>query len=237
MFLKYQQLQARQYREEDNGAPPAGGDNNSPSNPPNDPPADPPNELQAQFEAIKAENERLNAKIGEANKHAKAAERQAAEEARAKAEAEGNFKQLFESSETERQTIQQQLEELQGNISNEKRGNQAMKLASELAEGHNVELLADFIARRLKVVDNSIKVIDDSGNLTVSTIEDLKKEFQGSARYSSLIAGNKSSGGSALGGVNSSGATGQTITRAEFKALNPVAQSKFARTAGNTVTD
>lgn len=193
-------------------------------------------EQLAQFEAIKAENERLNAKIAEANKHAKAAERQAAEEARAKAEAEGNFEQLFQSSEKERQTIQQQLEDLQNNISREKVSNQAMKIASELAEGVNVELLSEFVARRLKVVDNIVKVIDDSGNLTVASIDDLKKEFANSARYSSLIAGNKSSGGGASGGVNSSGATAQTITRAEFNALNPVSRMKHIKSGGK-VTD
>jgi len=229
MFLKYQQPQNRMFREEAAEAEAAA--------PAEAPAVESNNELQAQFEAIRIENERLSAKLGEANKHAKAAERQAAEEARAKAEAEGNFEQLFKSSETERQTIQQQLEELQGNISNEKRNNQAMKVASELAEGHNVELLADFIARRLKVVDNSVKVIDEAGNLTVSTIDDLKKEFMGSVRYSSLIAGNKSTGGSAIGGVNSGSSTAQqTISRADFKALNPIAQMKHIKSGGK-VTD
>ena len=227
MFLKYQQFTSKKFRDEnpdDNGAP---VDNN-----PAPPADDAGSEWQSKFDVLMAENERLNAKITEANKHTKAAERQALENARAKAEADGNFEQLFNSSETERKTVQQQLEELQGTVSSEKLNNRAMKIAGELAEGYNIETLGDIIARRLKVVDNVVKVIDDAGNLTVATYNDLKNEFAGSARYSALIKGNQSSGGSATGGENGGSTARQTISRAEFEALNPAARMKFSKSGG-----
>lgn len=229
MFFKYQQPSSRKFREEEGGEP----EKEAPALP------DEIKQQLEQFDAIKQENERLQAKIAEANKHAKAAERKAAEEARAKAEADGNFEQLFKSSENERQTLAQQLEELSNNIANEKRTTAALKLAGELAEGSNAELLSDYIAKRLKFVDNSIKVVDESGNLTVSSLADLKSEFASNARFASLLKGNKSSGGGAAGGSTNSGAM-QTITRAEFNALDPAKQREVAQAAKSgkaTITD
>ena len=74
------------------------------------------------------------------------------------------------------------------------KGNVAMKLAAEIADGANAELLSEFIGRRLKFHDDGVKVTDNSGNLTVSSLSDLKTEFQNDARYSALLKGNQSSG-------------------------------------------
>lgn len=206
----------------------SGGDGGQPN------PAD---EIKAQLEAIQAENARLQAKLAEANKHAKAAEREREEAARKKAEAEGNYQQLFQSSEKERESLAAQLAEFQGRIANKEVRETALKMAGELADGANIELLAEFITRRLKFTDEGIKVIDDSGNLTVSKLDDLKKEFSGSARYASLIKGRQSSGGGASGGANSGGgAASEMISRAEFDALDPVARMKFVKRGGK-ITD
>ena len=104
----------------------------------------------------------------------------------------------------------------------------ALKIASELAEGANIDLLAEFVHRRLKFVENDIKVIDSSGNLTVSSIDDLKREFEGSARFASLIKGRQSSGGGASGGSSGGGAS-KEISRAEFDALDPVTKARKMR--------
>lgn len=192
-------------------------------------------EVQSQLEKMQAENERLNGKITEANKHNKEAQRKAAEEARKKAEAEGNFEQLFQSSETERASLAQQLEDLQSSNAKKEKDNAALKLAGELAEGANVALLAEFIGRRLKYTDEGIKVTDESGNLTVSTLDALKTEFAGSATYSSLIKGNQSSGGGASGGSNGGSATAETISRDDFNARDPASRMKFIKDGGKVI--
>lgn len=192
-------------------------------------------ELTAQLEAMQTENSRLQAKISEANKHAKQAERAATEEARKKAEAEGNFEQLFKSSESERENLSTQLQQLQGMVASEKVGTEAMRLATSMADGANAELLSEFIARRLKYTDEGIKITDESGNLTVSTLDDLKREFAGSARFASLLKGNQSSGGGASGGANGGGATAKTITRAEFDALDPMKRAKHFKDGGKII--
>ena len=232
MFVKYQQYNARPYRDEVTEGDDAGQAEVTEA------PAIP-EDIQAQLaqmDEIRKENERLAAKLSEANKHAKAAERQAAAEAKAKAEAEGNYEQLYKSSEERNMELQNQIAEIQNSVANEKKMNVALQLASELAEGYNVDLLGEHIARRLKFVDNTVKVVDESGDLTVSSLEDLKKEFASSARYSSLLKGNQSSGGGATGG-DSGGATSKTLTRSEFDALSPAAKMKFARTQGSQIID
>ena len=189
-----------------------------------------------QLETIKQENQRLIHKIEEANKHKKEAERITRETERQKAESEGNFEQLYKSSEQRAKELFDQIEQRDQINANEKRISESLRIASQLAEGdHNIDLLAEQVAKRLKYVDNSIKVVDSSGNLTVSTLDDLKKEIAGSARFSSLLKGNKSSGGSATGGASGSGAA-QTIRRADFDALDAGPRMKFIKSGGK-ITD
>jgi hypothetical protein len=198
-------------------------------------------DLKAQLEALQAENESLSNKVNEllgeakkAKKQRREAEAAAEEERKKKAEAEGNYQQLFESSEKERGTLAAQLEELQGNIAKKEVNASAMQIATRLAEGENVGLLSEFIARRLKFTDDGIKVTDSAGNLTVSTLQDLEKEFSGSARYASLIRGKQSSGGGASGGSGGSSAT-KTMTREEFDALEQHKRKSFIKDGGKVV--
>ena len=110
-----------------------------------------------------------------------------------------------------------------------------MKLAADLADGANAELLSEFIGRRLKFHEDGVKVTDVNGNLTVSSFDDLKSEFKNDARYSALLKGNQPSGGGASGGSNSGGAT-KVRSRAEFEALNPAKRMEFVK-SGGTITD
>jgi alanyl-tRNA synthetase len=189
--------------------------------------------LQEQFNASQAENARLLAKITEANKHTREAERQATEAARKKAEADGNYEQLFKSSETERQTLAEQLEKMGTATRKEKELSEAMKLAISLnpVSEFAAQDLAEKLAKRLKSTDEGIRITDNNGDLTVSKLEDLRKEFAGSASIAHLIKGNQSSGGGAAGGSNGGGAA-KEITRAQFDALDPLAQAKFMSGGG-----
>ena len=187
-------------------------------------------ELSQEFEAVKAKKDEL---LTEA-KRAKNAKREAEEAARQaemdKAHASKDFEQLFKSSEAEREKTHAELEALRTGIANEKVSNEAMKISSTLAEGTNVDLLADFVKRRLKYAEGEIKVVNQKGELTVSTTEDLAKEFQNDARYAALLKGNQSSGGGANGGKN--GGAGKTLTRAEFEALDHLQRPKFLASGG-----
>lgn len=194
------------------------------------------------LKALMAENAAMKAKMDELlteAKKAKTAKREIEEQSQIERERiareKGDFEQLHKSSEERYQSTVRELEAMRQNVANEKRNNAAMKVATELADGPNAELLSEFIARRLKYHDDGVKVTDSSGDLTVSTLEDLKAEFKNDARYSALLKGNQSSGGGAAGGSNSGGAA-KVKSRAEFEALDPARRMEFVK-SGGTLTD
>ena len=190
------------------------------------------------LEALMAENAAMKAKMDELlteAKKAKSAKREIEEQSQIERERiareKGDFEQLHRSSEERYQATVKELESMRASVANEKRNNAAMKVATELAEGANAELLSEFISRRLKYHDDGVKVTDSSGDLTVSTLDDLKAEFKNDARYSALLKGNQSSGGGASGGSNSGGAA-KVKSRAEFEALDPASRMSFVKSGG-----
>jgi len=191
---------------------------------------------------LMAENNAMKAKMEELLTEAKRA-KQAKREIEAETQAEreriarekGDYEQLHKSAQEKYETTLSELDSLRQGIANEKRNNTAMKLAADLADGANAELLSEFIGRRLKFHEDGVKVTDVNGNLTVSSFDDLKSEFKNDARYSALLKGNQSSGGGASGGSNSGGAT-KVRSRAEFEALNPAKRMEFVK-SGGTITD
>lgn len=174
-------------------------------------PVEPTPITQEQFDALNAEKTAMQTKLDELlteTKKAKTARREAEElaarEAEDKARKDGDFEQLLKSSEEKRLESESKLNEFQTNIDKEKLKSAAYKLGAEVADGENAELMAVFFEERLKPVDGDVKVTDKDGNLTVSTLADLKKEFESMPRYASLLRGNQSSGG----GANGSGGNG-----------------------------
>lgn len=197
--------------------------------------------MQSQLEAATNEKESIKSHADKlldevkASKNAKReAESQAQAIARDKALKEENFKQLFESSEEQRNTLETQLNKLQGNISQEKVNNAAMKIAAELADGANAEILSEFVARRLKFTDEGLKVTDADGNLTVSSLSDLNQEFASNAKYKSLVRGNQASGGGANGGGGSAPENKQ-MERAAFEGMGSAKQMKFIQDGGKLI--
>lgn len=159
---------------------------------------------QEDVSGLKAQLDRLlNEKKTEQEKR-RQAEEQARREAEEKAKAEGDFKQLYESSQTKTAEWEQRYASLQQQVEQGRISQTAITLASGIAGGSsdeaitaNTEILSEFISRRLKVMDGEIKVTDDKGNLTVSSLSDLQKEFETAPRYASLVRGSQAGGGGA----------------------------------------
>ena len=191
-------------------------------------------EANKSIDGLKSKNDELLGETKKAKTQKREAEELARKEAESKAQADGNHEQLYKSSEEARLKLQNEHNNLMGSIANEKRDNAAMKLATELADGYNAEILSEAIAKRLKWTDGTIKVTDENGDLTVSTLDELKTIFKSNERYASLLKGNQSSGGGASGGSNSGGAA-KTMTRADFDALDPARQMKFMQSGGKTI--
>lgn len=239
-FSNQQFIRGRMYRDEasaEGGAEGASAEATESAEAPSDNASADAADLERQLQALRRNHdELLRERKRDAELRAEA-ERKAKEKERAEAEAKGNYEQLFKSSEQERQSLQEQLEELTNKIHMEKVGSEASRLAAALnpVSEYAAEDLAKHIASRLKFTDDGVKVTDTNGNLTVSTLDDLKKEIAGSARYSHLIKGAQSSGGGASGGSSLGGGAAKEISRADFGKLDPASRMKFVKDGGKVV--
>ena len=188
-------------------------------------------ELADQFDAIKNKNDELLTETKSAKEAKRKAEADAIAEKDRMAKESGDFESLYKSSSEKLQITESTLSQLQGRIETEQKGNAAMKMAADLAEGSNIDLLSTFINTRLSFQEGALKVTDGNGNLTISSLDDLKAEFKNDSKFASLLKGNQSSGGGATGG-NNSGSAAKTKSRAEFTALNPADQMKHIKSGG-----
>ena len=188
-------------------------------------------ELADQFDAIKNKNDELLTETKSAKEAKRKAEADAIAEKDRMAKESGDFESLYKSSSEKLQMTESTLSQLQGRIETEQKSNAAMKMAADLAEGSNIDLLSTFINTRLSFQEGALKVTDGNGNLTISSLDDLKAEFKNDSKFASLLKGNQSSGGGATGG-NNSGSAAKTKSRAEFTALNPADQMKHIKSGG-----
>ena len=161
------------------------------------------------------------------------------EEAKSQAEADrarknGDYKQLLESSEQGRKQLEEQLDSLRNKVSSEKIKSVAMKIATELADGPNAEIMGDIISRRLRYTEEGIRPTTETGELTVSSLDTFKMELASDAKYKSLLRGNQSSGGSATGDGGSAPGSNQ-VERAAFDKMSSEQRTKFMNTGGKVI--
>ncbi len=106
---------------------------------------------------------------------------------------------------------------------------QSMRIANELADGDNAELLSDFVARNLD------KMADDTGAVTSDVLDAIKNDFKANQKFKSLLRGSKATGGGATGNVSSAQVT-KAISREAFTKLHAGDQMKHLK-SGGTVSD
>ena len=97
------------------------------------------------------------------------------------------------------------------------------------------------IEKRLKTEHRDGKpqtiVLDDKGQPSAMTVDELKTEFQNDAAFAPLIVGTKANGAGRTGGKESGGATDQEITRSDFDAMSQYERSKYAKGGGKIIDD
>ena len=180
-------------------------------------------------------DELLGEKKKEAQKR-REAEEAAKREAEEKAKSENDFKQLYESSESERTALAHKLQELEQGITREKVNGEAARIAASLTKDTGkAELLKKEISSRLSLTDDGLKVLDESGNLTVSTLEDLTAQVK--ERYAFLVDGSPASGGGATGARGSAEAKAKEITRSEFNKLDQTQRHEFVKKGGKVISE
>jgi len=170
-------------------------------------------DLTKQFDALKGNQEKLlsEAKLAKdakrlADEEKENAIKKAAKDLEEKNLSDGNFEQLHKSAMDKLDLVTKEFNDLKSSSENSLIKSEATKLSAKLSDGDNVSLMSEFVTKRLKVDNNEVKVLDASGALTISTLEDLENEFKNDPKFSSLLKGNGSSGGGAGGSNNGGGA-------------------------------
>ncbi len=157
-------------------------------------------------------------------KAAKAAREEAAAEAQRIAEEtakkNGEFEKLWKSASQEKEELLQQLKAIRNGNRQEKLSLASMKIATELADGDNAELLSEFVKRNLE------NIADDDGSLSEDILKAVASEFKNNAKFKSLLRGSKASGGGAPGNMKGSSEKA-TLTRAEFDRMSPAKKTEF----------
>lgn len=184
-------------------------DNPPADNPPADnPPADnSPADNTVDAAALKAEVERLR-KHNQTLLDEKKAEKQKREQEQAEKErlAEEALRKSGDAEAINKQW-QEKYEKLEAELKSrdEKQAREAInttafKLASSLTDNQNdAEILQEIIAKRLNYENDSVKVLNSDGTISINSLDELKSELIASGKYNSLIQGTRASGVGATG--------------------------------------
>ena len=199
--------------------------------------------LQEQFQSIldettkglKANNDALLSEKKKAQEAAEHAAQQAKLEAEEKLKAKNDYKQLFESQQQEASSLKKQLEEMMTQSKRSKISTEAARIAAGLTKDvGRLRILEKELGQRLTLVDDQIRVADHTGQLTVSTIDDLVGQIK--SEYPFLVDGSQATGGGAARSSGGAGVGDKTMTRVEYDALRPQEQARYAKSGGR-ITD
>lgn len=188
----------------------------------------PDDSLKEELEKLKGKHEEFLNETKTAKQEKQRLERELEEIKNKKAHESGDFESLLKSSETKRQELEQKYNELQENIAKEKLDHEASKIANKLGNTpENAELLTHFVKQRLKYTDEGLKVTDEQGNATISTVDELEKEFTESNKFSALVKGSSATGGSATGSGSGGVRTFHDYTERELTEIANNNPAKF----------
>lgn len=170
----------------------------------------------AEIDRLKQHAEKL---IGEKRQRDEAAKQAQAERERIEQEAlkkNGDFEALEKSYQEKLQAREAELAEMRNRSDKQVMQSESQRLAAQLSDNaKNQSLLQRFINDRLTVVDGQVKVTDEQGKPSASTLADLENEFKTSGMYDSLLTGTRGSGTGGNGTPASATKTAAEYTEAE----------------------
>jgi hypothetical protein len=185
----------------------------------------------------------LKAKVEQLLGEKKDAVRKAAEQADSdrlesdeRARQSGDYKQLLKSSQEALEAARTELQGMKDNAIQSTIQTEAQRLAGALTnDTARGKLLAKEFAARLAHTDEGIKVTDETGNLTVSSIEELATKIKNDFPF--LIDGSQSSGGAATGSKGGALKSQKQATREDFDAMDHSQRADFVRDGGSVNDD
>lgn len=200
-------------------------------------------DTEKQLAAVLAKQDELLSETKAAKAAKKAAEEKAALEAEELLRKSGDVSALEKSWQAKYEKLEadknSQIEAINGNLNGLLVDNVASKIANDLALPGSADLLMPHIKSRLatEIKDGkAVTVVRDlSGKPSALTVEELAKEISANQAFAPVLVGSKATGGGAGGGKGGS-ATGKTLSRADFDALDQFSRSEFSKNGG-TLTD
>ena len=193
-------------------------------------------QIQSEIAGLKAKNDELLAEKQQGQREIEEANNRAKKEAEEKAKADNDYKQLFEAQKNEAETLRQTIEKMNYEVNQQKVSKEASKLASALTKDTGrAKLLEQQISQRLTLVDNEIRVTDESGQLTVSSLEELTNSIR--TNYPFLVDGSQAQGGGAVRAQGRAEVRQRELSRSEFEGLSHYERQQFFEQGGKLFDD
>lgn len=185
--------------------------------------------------ALKRKNDELLSEKKRVQQEREEALQRAKLQAEERAQADNDYKQLFESQKSETDSLRKTIEEMNANITKQKISSEAGKMAAQLTKDtQRAALLQKEISQRLTIVDNELRITDESGQLTVSSMDDLTNSIR--TNYPFLVDGSQANGGGAARSEGRAEDRGKEISRADFEGMSQGQRAQFF-SSGGTIFD
>ena len=185
--------------------------------------------LKAKNDEILHERSLLQEKIAETEARVK-------RRAEDKAKEENDYRQLFEAQKAETDTLRSTIEQMNKQAVTQKVNSEAAKIAGTLTKDlDKAKLLQQQISQRLTLVDNEVRVTDETGQLTVSSLDDLTNSMRDS--YPFLVDGSQAQGGGAVRAIGGADSRSKQMSRADFEQLGHAQRSQFFKEGGKLVNE
>jgi len=152
-----------------------------------------------------------------------------------KAGDETELQQLNKALEDKVNSLSATIEEMNQNALKQQIGSEAGRMAAKLTKDvSKANLLQQQIAARLTMIEGQIRVTDESGQLTVSSMDELEGSIK--SAYPFLIDGSQAQGGGAIRS-ESKAQTKLEINRADFDAMSQSKRAEFVKSGGKVYND
>lgn len=182
-------------------------------------------ETQKKLDTVAQHKDKLYAETKKAKADRETAENEAKRIADETAKKNGEFEKLWKQTSQERDELSNRIEQLSKGYRQEKLDVTAMRVATELADGDNAELLSNFIKTSLD------SLADDTGSLKDDVIKSVTSEFKNNPKYKALLRTSKAIGGGAPG--SASGASeAKVISRDQFDKYDAGKKMAFVKSGG-----
>jgi len=191
-------------------------------------------QIEEQVAGLKAKNEELLAEKRKAQQEKERIDAEAKSERERVAQENGQFKDLYEAQKQEASQLRQTIEEMNKSVAQQKVQSEAQRLASSLTKDvARAKLLEKEIGQRLQLVEGEVKVVDENGQLTVSTLDDLSATIKQS--YPFLVDGSQAQGGGAARSQGGADVGAREMSRDDFDQMDAVKKAEFMKSGGKLV--